>query len=101
MTLRQFVYRNLYLVTPGWQLTRLFRLAGRCARCKRRGVLHLHHEAYPFFALWYALFWSSLFVWFFDFSGFWALIALLIIPDMVSPMRTLCPACHAIVERQK
>ena len=101
MTIRQLVYRRLYLVTPGWQITRLLRLDCKCARCGRRGVLHLHHEAYPFFAMWYALFWSALFIWLFDISGFYGLIVLLVLPDMISPMRTLCPACHRIVEGRK
>lgn len=102
MTIRKIIYRYLYLQTPGWQLTRIFRLDCKCDRCGRRGgVLHLHHGAYPFFALWYALFWASLFVWLFHPAGFWGFVVLLIIPDMTSPMRTLCPACHSFVEGRK
>lgn len=101
MTLRKIVYRYLYLQTPGWKLTRLLRLDCKCARCGRRGVLHLHHEAYPFFNLWYPLFWASLFIWIFDPAGLWSVVTLLVLPDTISPLRTLCPACHARVEGRK
>lgn len=102
MTLRQFVYRYIYLRTPGWQATRWLWLGDDCQRCGRHGgALHLHHENYPFFGMWYSLFWIALVFWVFDERGLWVILALAIVPDVISRFRTLCAGCHEIVEKAK
>jgi len=46
MTLRQFVYRFLYLKSPGWKATKRFRKASKCKRCSQVDWLELHHLEY-------------------------------------------------------
>lgn len=93
MTLRKVVYR-FYLLTPGWALTRTLRKGRKCQRCRATKWLQLHHVEYPFFNVWYRLFWLAIGLWIFHEAGLWAFAALLVIPDPVSEMKTLCRRCH-------
>jgi len=102
MTLRQFVYRFLYLKSPGWHLTRAFRLRSECQKCgQTEPPLHLHHLSYPFFNVWYRLFWLVLAVWIFYDVAMWAVVVLLVTPDLISPTKTLCVRCHELAEKRK
>lgn len=96
MTLRQFIYRRLYLNTPGWKLTRWLRRGKSCRKCGDTGNLHLHHLDYPFFALWYPFLVLSLVAWAFDARAFWVVIWFMVVPDFISPMKTLCARCHRL-----
>jgi len=101
MTLRQFIYRYIYLKTPGWALTRLLRKKSECKQCGRTEWLQLHHLGYPFFGVWYRLFFLSLIVWAFDERGMWFFVVLMIVPDLISRVKTLCARCHKLVEERK
>jgi uncharacterized protein (DUF983 family) len=94
MNLRRVVYREIYLNTPGWALTRLLRKARECRQCGGAKNLHLHHDGYPFFAIWYPAFFVAIFLFAFDVDALWALAFLLCLPDVISPTRTLCARCH-------
>ncbi len=94
MTLRQFIYRSLYLQTPGWHITRWLRKGKSCKKCGSTEFLHLHHVNYPFFGVWYKLFFLSLVVWVFSEYGMWFFVLLMIVPDLISRMKTLCARCH-------
>ena len=96
MSLRQAIYRMFYLVTPGWQITRWIRKGKTCKKCGETNNLHLHHVNYPFFWLWYKLFWLSLVVWCFTEYGMWMFVILMIVPDLISRMKTLCARCHRL-----
>lgn len=95
MTLRKLIYR-LYLQSPGWALTRLFRKDCKCAECRSRVRLELHHEGYPFFGVWYPLFFVTPVVLLLGLYeiGAWLALALLIVPDFISPLKTLCSFHH-------
>lgn len=77
MTLRQFVYRYVYMLSPGWSLTKALRKGSSCQQCgQTEGVLHLHHEEYrwhgqhPFLTMF--------------------------VPNLWDPMKTLCQRCHRL-----
>lgn len=71
MTPGQFWYRNVYLNSPAWKMTRRLRKRRNCGECGTTYRLELHHDSYD----WY--FWWNL-----------------ILPDLFSPMRTLCARHH-------
>lgn len=96
MTLRQLIYRNLYLATPGWQITKWLRKQKYCRKCGSQDALDLHHLGYPFFSLWYRLLFVSIVWWIFDPSGMWVFIILILTPDLISSMKTLCRRCHRL-----
>lgn len=94
--IRRLVYRHVYLNTPGWALTRLMRKGAKCEQCKITGVpLNLHHVSYPFYSAWYPAFLLALAVWMFEASGLWGVVFLLVLPDIISPVKTLCISCHS------
>jgi hypothetical protein len=75
ITLRQWFYRTVYLRSLGWRWTKSLRKFEYCEVCGRRAKiakpLHLHHVDYSGYG------WHSL-----------------IVPDLVSPMQTLCARHH-------
>jgi len=101
MTIRRFTYRYIYLKTPGWALTRALRMSDECKQCASKDTLQLHHVNYPFFGVWYRLFWLSLIILAFDNRGVWLLAVLAITPDLISRVKTLCKRCHHLVEMRK
>lgn len=72
MTLRKFVYRHIYMHSPGWAMTKFLRKRGYCNRCGARKNLHLHHH---------------------DYRGYSVLA--FVLPDLFSQMETLCQRHHA------
>ena len=100
MSLRQIIYRHLYLQTPGWKITRWLRKDKKCGKCSSKGT-DLHHLDYPFFAIWYPMFFLTLGIWYFWDGGLWLFVALIITPDPISPLKTLCRRCHELEERRK
>lgn len=99
-SLRQIIYRLIYLNSPGWQITRLFRRRRSCQQCGETDILHLHHLSYPFFGVWYRLFLLAVVLWVFHEAGMWLVVALLVIPDFISPVKTLCARCHRLAHRK-
>ena len=95
MTFRQMIYR-FYLQTPGWQITRWLRKRKYCKKCGSTEALHLHHENYPFYGLWYRLLPLVIVFWCFSESGLWLFAFLMVVPDLVSRMKTLCARCHRL-----
>lgn len=71
MTLGQWWYRRIYLNSLGWKLTRLLRKRRYCEECGTVYDLHLHHVSYS------GYFWWNL-----------------LLPDLISFMRTLCARHH-------
>jgi len=78
MTLRQFWYRYVYYHSPAWKITRWLRKKKCCQECGGRGALHLHHEDYNGYYWWN-----------------------LLLPDLVSKIKTLCVRCHWKKHRKK
>ncbi len=77
MTFNQWVYRNIYLNSLGWKLTRWLRKDGKCKKCKPGNIsyqLHLHHLEYR----WHN---ANKFLRYF-------------LPNMSDRMQTLCPYHH-------
>lgn len=64
-------YRSVYMHSLGWRITRWLRKRTYCEKCGSRKNLHLHHL---------------------DYSGYG--LHSLIIPDLVSEMKTLCADDH-------
>lgn len=95
MTIRQLVYRTLYLQSPGWIITRWIRKQNYCKKCGETESLHLHHVNYPFFNIWYRLFFIAILIWIFNEYGMWLMFGLMVVPDFISRMKTLCKSCHA------
>lgn len=78
--MNRWIYRNLYLKSPGWQLTRWLRKDRKCAKCKHGYPLHLHHL---------------------DYRGYHRLgILAFILPDTISKMQTLCARHHAMAHKK-
>ncbi len=73
--MNKFIYR-LYLVSPGWKLTRLIRKKDRCWRCWSLTSLELHHDSYRWHNKHTILRW--------------------LIPNLWDAMRTLCKDCHGL-----
>ena len=70
--MRRWIYRNLYMNSIGWKLTRLLRKRDFCEECYTGKNLHLHHNNYRGYG-WLAF----------------------IFPDLISDMQTLCSRHHA------
>jgi hypothetical protein len=78
MTFRRWWYRNVYLHSLGWRMTRRLRKSVFCSRCGSRQRLHLHHINYD------------------GYHPVWGLI----LPDLISRMETLCARHHAEAHRK-
>ena len=74
--MKRWIYRNLYMNSLGWKLTRFLRKCEFCQQCGSKvKPLHLHHRNY---------------------KGYHLLgVLAFILPDMISEMETLCPRHHA------
>lgn len=76
---RRLVYR-LYLLSPGWRVTRWMRKGEACERCEAETRLELHHRGYG---------WHNR-------NRFWRWI----FPNLIDPMETLCADCHRLEHRK-
>lgn len=81
MTFKQFIYRYVYMPSPGWAMTKFLRKRRECQQCGTgEGILHLHHEEYcwhgrhPFLTM--------------------------IFPNLWDRMKTLCQRCHRLAHQK-
>jgi hypothetical protein len=109
-TLRKFVYNQIYLRTPAWDMTRQIVKKDTCSwnNCSRTRNLHLHHMSYTGFQWWYLLFRLSLVALvlsvFFPALLKYALVALAFLafcPDFLSRWATLCDYHHDLIHLQE
>jgi putative Mn2+ efflux pump MntP len=117
MTLRRFVYRYIYLKTPGWELTRQVAKRDKCdvEGCKR-SILHLHHDTYTGFQVWYLAFRMTLLALFFGFGfsfvdlragldvffiAMFSMLVLALSPDLLSKFHTYCDYHHDLIHLQE
>lgn len=72
--MQRWIYRNLYMRSLGWALTKWIRKDSKCKKCSSTYPLHLHHL---------------------DYRGYRKLgLLAFFLPDLVSKMQTLCAYHH-------
>lgn len=76
----KYWYRNIYLKSPAWEITRRIHLKKKCERCGEKWGLQLHHVVYR---LNYRPHWSH-----------WLSKEAIYLPDHNSTFLTLCNDCH-------